>query len=114
VTHATIQVKKIAACLLRCERREPKFSLINTRVTDVISMRMRYDNRPHRFKPFVVLGQTNLNLPGADSCIEQNSDSSRLDVDAIALATGLQNKDVHDQNSSRCWIAAEKQNTHPV
>jgi len=83
-------------------------------MTNMVAVRVRYDDSPHRFNPLIVLGQTNLNLPGADSCIEQNSDSSRLDVDAIALATGLQNKDVHDQNSSRCWIAAEKQNTHPV
>jgi len=72
-------------------------------------VKMSGDNPGEHTIVFAMLGETLLDLTGTDPGVEQEFDAIRLDVDAVAVAAGLEGDDLHEDivpDVALAWEAA--------
>jgi len=75
--------------------RHPELSLVDTQASAMVAVVVRDYQRVNVFDVTTVRGQPILGLPPADPGIEEKPDAARFDVNAIAVASGLQGDDFH-------------------
>jgi len=75
--------------------RQPEFPLINAQTTAVVAMVVRNHEGVNVFDVATVGGKSGLSLPAADPGVEQKPDATGFDINAVAVASGLQGDDFH-------------------
>ena len=74
---------------------QPELPLINAQTAVVVAVVVRDQQGTDVLDVFPMGGESGLGLLAADPSVEQEPDATRLDVDAVAVASGLQGDDIH-------------------